>query len=80
MMSCSRSQSWLGALASPMTLAPVRRASWTASEPTPPAAADTTIVSPGWGATAWTHAYAAIPATNSEPATSHGTDSGLAVS
>src|SRR5690348_14325479 len=30
------SHSWLFSLARPMTVAPVRRASWTASEPTPP--------------------------------------------
>jgi len=38
---------WLAGLASPMTVAEVRLASWLTIEPTPPAAPDTTTVSPG---------------------------------
>ena len=60
-------------------MAPVRRASWTAIEPTPPAAPDTTSTSPLASATARTAAYAVAPATNSAPATGHGTSAGLAV-
>ena len=47
----------------PMTSAPVRRASWDARMPTPPAAADTATVSPGWGATVSTVAWAVVAAT-----------------
>src|SRR5690242_4971299 len=62
-----------------MTVAPARLASWTVTEPTPPAAPDTTTVSPEVSATARTAAHAVAPATNSAPATSHGTPAGLAV-
>ena len=58
----------------------MRAASWTAIEPTPPAAADTTTTSPLLGATARTHATAAAPATNREPATSHVSSGGFAMS
>ena len=51
---CPVSQSWFGALASPITVTPACFASCTASEPTPPAAPDTTTVSPGRSATART--------------------------
>jgi hypothetical protein len=60
-------------------VAPARRASWTASEPTPPAAPETTTVSPSVSATARTAAKAVAPTTFSAPATSHGTPAGLAV-
>jgi hypothetical protein len=46
--------------------------------PTPPAAADTTTVSSGASETDRVAAYAVVPATNREPATGHGTASGLA--
>src|SRR5689334_4715688 len=75
-----RNQSWFRSLASPITVAPRRRASWTASEPTPPAAPETTTVSPGRGSTANTVAYAVVPATYSDPATSQGSPSGRWVS
>jgi hypothetical protein len=42
----SRRKSWLWALAVPMTRAPRLRAIWTASDPTPPAAAWISTVSP----------------------------------
>src|SRR5690242_17379624 len=80
MMSWLRNHSWLCSPASPITVAPVLRASWDATDPTPPAAADTTTVSLGRGATASTQAYPAIPTTNSEPATSQDSGPGLAVS
>ena len=67
----SLSQAWLRSPASPITVAPRRRASCTASDPTPPAAPETTTVSPGAGSTAKTVAYAVVPATYSAPATSH---------
>src|SRR5580692_7813593 len=73
------SHAWLPSLASPMTVAPVRRASWTASEPTPPAAPETTTVSPSLGWTACTAPHAVTPTTYRPPATSHGTLSGLRV-
>ena len=73
------SQSSLAGLARPITVAPARRASWTAIEPTPPAAPATTTTSPGFGATARTVAYAVKPTTNSAPAASHGTPAGLAI-
>jgi hypothetical protein len=38
----------LAGLAMPITFAQALLASWTAIEPTPPAAADTATVSPGW--------------------------------
>ncbi len=56
MTPCWRSQAWFASLARPMTRAPVRAASCTASEPTPPAAAETATVSPFWSATARTAA------------------------
>ncbi len=62
-----------------MTVAPASLASWTAIEPTPPAAPATTTVSPSASPTARLAAYAVAPATNKEPATSHGTASGLGV-
>ena len=65
-----RNQAWFALLAMPTTVAPVRAASWAVIEPTPPAAADTTTISPLLGATARTHATAAAPAMNREPATS----------
>ena len=68
---CARSHSWLAADAIPTTVAPVRRASCTVSTPTPPAAAETTTVSPGWGSTARTAAQAVAPTTCSAPACSH---------
>src|ERR1700759_1820034 len=71
------SHSWLPSLARPMTVAPVRRASWTASEPTPPAAPEMTMVSPSFGWTACTAPHAVTPATYRPPATSHETFSGL---
>jgi len=43
-------------IGAPITVVPARRASWTASEPTPPAAPATTTVSPGLRATARTAA------------------------
>ena len=56
MTPCPASQSWFAGLASPITVAPARLASWTASEPTPPAAPETTTVSPSVSATARTAA------------------------
>ena len=76
----SRSQPWLGSLARPMTVAPACLASWTAIEPTPPAAPATTTVSPSDRLTARTAAQAVAPATYSAPATSHGTAGGFGVS
>src|SRR5512135_356332 len=76
---CPASHAWFAGLASPITVAPALRASWTAIEPTPPAAPDTTTTSPLAGATARTAAYAVAPATNSPPATGHGTSGGLRV-
>src|SRR5580700_1005202 len=73
------SHSWLLSLARPMTVAPVRCASWTPSEPTPPAAPEMTTVSPSLGWTACTAPHAVTPATYSPPATSHETFSGLGV-
>src|SRR6476646_4878459 len=73
------SHSWLFSLARPMTVAPVRRASWTASEPTPPAAPEMTTVSPSLSWTAWTVPHAVVPATYRPPATSQETFSGLRV-
>ena len=43
-----------------MTVAPVRRASWTASEPTPPAVPEMTTVSPCLGWTACTTPHAVV--------------------
>src|SRR5579883_311402 len=63
----------------PSTVAPARRASWTAIEPTPPAAADTATLSPDLTDTARTEAYAVLPATASDPPTSQDTPGGLAV-
>src|SRR5690349_10607134 len=76
---CPASHSWLSRPATPITVAPADFASWTAIEPTPPAAADTTTVSPGDSETARTAAYAVVPATYREPATSHGTAGGRGV-
>src|ERR1039457_6375946 len=59
-----------------MTLAPALAASWTAIEPTPPAAPATTSVSSGPAWAAGTAAGAVVPATNSAPAASHGTPAG----
>src|ERR1700757_4740995 len=70
---------WLLSLARPMTVAPVRRASWTASEPTPPAAPEMTTVSPSLGGTAWPAPHAVTPATYRPPAASHETFFGLCV-
>src|SRR6185437_760468 len=75
--SCRRSQSWLYGAARPITVAPFRLASWTAIPPTPPAAADTTTVSPGLTPTARTMAQAVNPATGSAPATSQGRPDGF---
>ena len=75
---CARSHSWLASDAIPTTVAPVRRASCTVSTPTPPAAAETTTVSPGWGSTARTAAQAVAPTTCSAPACSHASSDGLA--
>src|SRR3954454_10799846 len=72
----SFSQAWFRSLASPITVAPRRRASCTASDPTPPAAPDTTTVSAGPGSTANTVAYAVVPATYNDPATSQDSPSG----
>ena len=74
------SQAWLSCDAMPMTLAPRMRSSCTAIEPTPPAAAETTTVSPGCGSTAATAAQAVAPATFSDPATSQLRPSGLGTS
>src|SRR5580693_5186117 len=79
MTPCPASHWKWASLASPITLAPARRASWTASEPTPPVAPATTTVSPSVRLTARTAAHAVAPATNSAPATSQGTPAGLAV-
>jgi hypothetical protein len=68
----------LDGLARPITVAPFRRASWTAIEPTPPAAPETTTVSPGWTRAARTMAHAVKPATGIAPATSQGRPAGLA--
>ncbi|MFD0521576.1 hypothetical protein [Paractinoplanes durhamensis] len=51
-----RNQAALASLAMPTTCAPALRASWTAIEPTPPAAPLTTTVSPAAGCTARTAA------------------------
>ena len=69
----SVSQAWLRSLARPITVAPALRASWTASDPTPPAAPATTTVSPGPAPTARTVACAVDPAMKSAPPASHGT-------
>src|SRR6185312_3373484 len=74
------SQAWFGLLASPITVAPRRRASCTASDPTPPAAPEMTTVSAGPGSTANTVAYAVVPATYNDPATSQGSPAGREVS
>src|SRR3954469_7503682 len=63
----------------PRAVAPARGASGTAIEPTPPAAPAIATVSPGARLTARMAPYAVAPATNSEPATSHGTAAGLGV-
>src|SRR5918996_3692627 len=76
---CAASQSWLAGPAMPITSAPVRLASWTTIDPTPPAAPDTATVSPGFGDTARTEAYAVHPATANDPPTSHETFAGLVV-
>src|SRR3954471_13996323 len=75
----SFSQAWFGSLASPMTVAPRRRTSCTARDPTPPAAPDTTTVSAGPGSTANTVAYAVVPATYNDPAASQDNPSGRGV-
>src|SRR5690348_11234515 len=75
----SRSHAWWRSLASAITRAPVRTASWTANTPTPPPAPAITTASPAVGATARTVATPVAPATNSAPATSHGTPAGFAV-
>ncbi len=49
-----REPSWLASDAMPRTLAPLVRRSWTTTEPTPPAAAETATVSPGRTSTART--------------------------
>jgi hypothetical protein len=69
----------LAALARPITVAPARRASWTAITPTPPAAPATTTVSPSVSPTACTAAHAVDPATNSAPAASQDTAAGFGV-
>ena len=79
MTPCPASHWKWASLASPITVAPARRASWTASEPTPPVAPETTTVSPSVRLTARTAAQAVAPATNSAPATSQGTPAGLPV-
>src|SRR5215468_4308025 len=76
----SANQWWFRLLASPITVAPRRRASCTASDPTPPAAPEMTTVSPGPGSTANTVAYAVVPATYSDPATSQDSLAGREVS
>src|SRR6266571_5326664 len=53
--------------------------SWTANTPTPPPAPAITTASPAVGATARTVANPVTPATNSPPATAHGTSGGFAV-
>src|SRR5450631_3996651 len=62
-----------------MTVAPARPASWTASEPTPPAAPEMTTVSPFSSWTECTAPHAVTPATYKPPATSHETFFGLRV-
>src|SRR5450432_1381618 len=62
-----------------MTRAPVRTASWTANTPTPPPDPAITTDSPAVGVTALTVATPVAPATNSAPATSHGTSAGFDV-
>src|SRR5580658_9836912 len=69
----SVSHLWFAAPARPITVASAFLASCTAIEPTPPAAPETTTVSPGLRATLRTAAYAVVPATNREPACSHDT-------
>src|SRR4051794_3644906 len=64
----------------PSTVASFVRRSWTTIEPTPPAAADTATVSPGWAPTARTAAYAVHPTTYSEPAASQLSRAGLRIS
>src|SRR5580698_10578912 len=76
---CAASHWWLAGLAMPITCAPFRVASWTVIDPTPPAAPDTATVSPFFGDTARTDAYAVLPATANDPATSHDTFAGLMV-
>ena len=71
------SHSWCGSLARPITVAPAFLASCTAIVPTPPAAPETTTVSPWPTETARTIAYAVAPATYSDPAASHDTPAGL---
>src|SRR5271166_1006218 len=70
MTPCARSQSALPGPAMPSTRALRRTNSCTTRLPTPPAAAETATVSPGWGATERTAAYAVAPTTYSEPAVS----------
>src|SRR5262249_50283361 len=72
-------QPWFCSLARPITVAPVRLASCTVIDPTPPAAPDTTSVSPALSATARIAAHAVNPTTGSAPATCHGTEAGLGV-
>src|ERR1700733_7328564 len=79
MTPCPASHGWGASLASPITVAPACRASWTAIEPTPPAAPEIATVSPPVRPTARTAAYAVVPATNSAPASSQGTPADLAV-
>ena len=62
-----------------MTVAPVRRAAARRASRRRPRRRTTTTVSPGCGSTARTAAHAVAPATNSEPATSHGTPAGFGV-
>src|SRR4029077_12062725 len=71
-------RSTLVSLQVPMTSAPPSRASWAAYRPTPPAAADTTMVSPGCGFTAATDAHAVAPAPAIVAAASHDSPAGLA--
>ena len=58
-----RSQSWWSSEASPTTFAPFTFSSWTVIVPTPPAAAETTTVSPSLMSTARTAAKAVTPTT-----------------
>src|ERR1022692_1268343 len=63
-----------------MTLTPLIFSSSTTTVPTPPAAADTTTVSPGPADTARTAAYAVTATTYIEPATGQETPAGLRMS
>ena len=79
MTPCAVSHSSFDGPTMPMTVAPVRFASCTAIEPTPPVAPATATASSGVSPTEPTAAYAVVPATKRPPATSHGTVAGLAV-